>query len=113
MFLTVPYLLEIHGGENNDDDWLRFTPASLKLLASVAGLRNIEINCVNAFASRISILVSGYFIRNLNYRTGLSRYIWMLFGALFILLIKLMRGRLDKWDLAERTPAHVFMIALT
>lgn len=112
LFLTVPYLIEIHGGENNEDDWYRFTPASLKSLASEAGLRNIAINYVGAFGSSLSTLVSGYFIRNLNYRPGLSRYVWMAFGALFVLLTKLMRGKLDTWDLAERTPTHFFMIAL-
>lgn len=111
MIILIPFLMEIHGGSEGEQDFLRICPSGLFSFLERAGFSTIRTQKIGGFGDACSTLVSGFFLRHYFASAGIRRALYFCAGAVTISATTLVRPLLNSIDRLQRNPPYIAAVA--
>ena len=111
VIILIPFLMEIHGGSEGEQDFLRVCPSGLYSFLERAGFSTIQTQKLGGFGDSCSTLVSGFFLRHYLASSGLRRAFYFGAGAVTISAMALVRPFLNSNDRLQRNPPYIAAVA--
>ena len=103
--------MEIHGGNNGEDDYFRYTKSSIKYLFNSNGIELEKSEYIGKFGTTLNTLISGFIIREYQFAPSIqNKSLWLIIAIFIIPLILLIRSHIDNIDSTTRNPAYIIAI---
>lgn len=111
IILLIPFFMEIHGGNNGEDDYFRYTKSSIKYLFNSNGIELEKSEYIGKFGTTLNTLISGFIIREYQFAPSIqNKSLWLIIAIFIIPLILLIRSHIDNIDSTTRNPAYIIAI---
>jgi len=111
IILLIPFFMEIHGGNNGEDDYFRYTKSSIEYLFNSNGIELKKSEYIGKFGTTLNTLISGFIIREYQFAPSIqTKLVWLIIAILVIPLILMIRTHIDNIDSTRRNPAYIIAI---
>ena len=111
IILLVPFFIELHGGTEGEEDFVRITPSGFDAFLERAGFVDINTEKLGHFGDALVSLTSGFFLRNYFASKGLASALYFIFAVISCLVLYPLRFVLNSTDLVQRNPTHIAAVA--
>jgi len=111
IILLIPFFMEIHGGNNGEDDYFRYTKSSIKYLFNSNGIKLKKSEYIGKFGTTLNTLISGFIIREYQFAPSIQiKLLWLIIAMLVIPLTLIIRAHINNIDSTMRNPAYIIAI---
>ena len=103
--------MEIHGGNNGEDDYFRYTKSSIKYLFNSNGIELEQSEYIGKFGTILNTLISEFIIREYQFAPSIqNKLLCLIIAILVIPIILIIRAHIDIIDNTIRNLAYIIAI---
>ena len=112
LVILIPFLIELHGGQDAEEDYIRMSPNGLKAFLTRAGFSVVNTQVLGTFGDTLVSLTSGFYLRHFFASGTIQKILFFLLGGCSILIINIIKPLLNLIDRLNRNPTYIAAIAI-